>query len=639
MLAPLPRVKFIWGASRVIQGRWYLGLFGFYDRVEGVRDDGLAISVRGLLAWGAVLAVAAYVALASALFFVWRRSPYNRLGYTDALFYPARRASIAEQKGRAFIAEGMDLWQAKKYREAANLLRQGLARVPHDLPARTTLAQYHLLAGNQPQALRVLQDGLGDEYPGRTYVQTLCEVADQGENFDVEAEACARYRGKLPAAVADVEERWLEAREFAALLAAGRASDALAAAEAAGDGDVAREQRVVALLALGRIGDAVAFLAAWHAQPDASRSVIARLQVRAFREAKRFSEMDAAIEEFRQLAPADPAPLVYAVVQQAMAGRAEAARAALDDYLFRFGGTASNLLLVAEPLAEIGDRALLERCAAAAKERGYPAERYQVLWVQTCVQRGEWADAARELAQMPRASARSANAGATWREWAERLVGAASTSQEAAQLALVELLRSRPWSIPVFRRSILALRQAGRTETARDVAGIAAAAFPASAWLKTEAAEIAAELRTRAAPSEAGNAPDRSPKSEAEFFAGLDAALRAAQWTEADNFIRELRRIDPPPAWRERREPDLRFAQMRIAAARGSRNELLAAARVFLSGDPARANQALTLAQEIYRGDRETAIALVDEVLRTSPHFAAAEKLLDEWQPASAPAK
>jgi hypothetical protein len=52
MFNPEKRIKFIWGASKVIRGRWYVGLVGLYDRHKGVRENGIAISVRGLLAWG-----------------------------------------------------------------------------------------------------------------------------------------------------------------------------------------------------------------------------------------------------------------------------------------------------------------------------------------------------------------------------------------------------------------------------------------------------------------------------------------------------------------------------------------------------------------------------------------------------------
>ncbi len=70
-MRPIPRIKFIWGAGRVIRGRWYLGLFGFYDRVEGEPDSGLAISLRGVLAWGAACGALAYVGAATALHSVW----------------------------------------------------------------------------------------------------------------------------------------------------------------------------------------------------------------------------------------------------------------------------------------------------------------------------------------------------------------------------------------------------------------------------------------------------------------------------------------------------------------------------------------------------------------------------------------
>ncbi|MEY4939017.1 MAG: hypothetical protein RIQ93_752, partial [Verrucomicrobiota bacterium] len=139
------RLKFVWGGSRVVPGRWYWGLFGFYSRVEGKREDCLAISGRGLLQWSSVLAVAAYLTGVTALYYLWERNPYNVLSYTDALFYPFRRDAIQAKKGQGFIAQGTDLWRQKKYHESASLLRQGLARFPQDFRARITLAKYYLL--------------------------------------------------------------------------------------------------------------------------------------------------------------------------------------------------------------------------------------------------------------------------------------------------------------------------------------------------------------------------------------------------------------------------------------------------------------------------------------------------------------
>ena len=122
------RIKFIWRASQVVNARWHLGWFGFYEHHKGFRDSGIVVSVRGTLAWAAAGAALAWVAGATAVHSIWQRNPYSQLTYTDALFYPLRRAQISEKQGQALIARGTDLWLGKKYLDAAALLRQGLAR-------------------------------------------------------------------------------------------------------------------------------------------------------------------------------------------------------------------------------------------------------------------------------------------------------------------------------------------------------------------------------------------------------------------------------------------------------------------------------------------------------------------------------
>ena len=90
------RIKLVWGAANVIRGRWYFGLFGLYDRLEGEREGGLAISLRGVTLWALGLLAAAYVAGTAALFSFWQRNPYCLLTYGDAFFYPVRRGVVAE---------------------------------------------------------------------------------------------------------------------------------------------------------------------------------------------------------------------------------------------------------------------------------------------------------------------------------------------------------------------------------------------------------------------------------------------------------------------------------------------------------------------------------------------------------------
>ncbi len=417
-----PRVRIIWGSGRVIPGRWYLGLFGIVERAPGYPDDGLAVSVRGLLAWGSGLALAVYLAGAGVLFYVWNRNPYNTLTYGDAVLYPARRAQISTKIGRSFNAQGLDAWNAKNYQEAAALLRQGLARDPHDFRARLNLAQFYAMQNRRALAIDTLQEGLTDTYPGRPYIKALFDLAELSEDYSRVIELCGRYRSGLSTAADEAERRWLGARQFAALLSTERMAEAAAFAEREGDGLVALEQRALALLELKRVDDAIRFLATMREKPGADLALIARLQVRAFREAKRFPEMDIALAEVRRAAPAAPAPLVYAAVQLAMAGRDEAARAALEDYMFRFGATLANLQLVAEPLAEIGHTALLERCARAGIERGYARLPFELLLAQTHIQTGQWTAAARILRDMAVPTGPQARAGAAWQEWMRRLV-------------------------------------------------------------------------------------------------------------------------------------------------------------------------------------------------------------------------
>ena len=123
------------------------------------------------------------------------------------------------------------------------------------------LAQCHVMANQRSTALRVLQEGLTDEYPGRPYLEMLFNAAEQGEDCDSVVRMCERYgpRSRTDGSVRD--RPWLSARQFAALGAAGRWAEALAMAMREETGDAAGEHRVLALLALGRPTDAVAFLA------------------------------------------------------------------------------------------------------------------------------------------------------------------------------------------------------------------------------------------------------------------------------------------------------------------------------------------------------------------------------------------
>lgn len=632
-----PRFRFVWGGAKEQPGRWYLGLVGLFERPEG-RRRGIAVSGFGLLGWSAGLVVAAYFAGATLLYTLWSRNSYNLLSYSDALLYPLRRQVIFEKKGQQFIAQGSDLWREQKVHAAAALLRLGLERYPRDLKARMMLAEYYVRMNRRPLAVTVLQDGLGNDYPGRAYVQTLFNIAEQGEDYGMVLALGERFRAALPGEKWARERRWLQTKQFAALLGAGRGEEALALANQDAEwSDLAGEERVMALLALHRNEEAVKMLEQWRTRPGADLKLVIRLQVRAFREAKRLDDMERAIEELRQLTPTLPAPVVYGVVQRAMAGQVDAARRALDQYLARFGRSPADLQLVGDPLLEIGQLELVERVAQAAAERGYPPGPFQILLVQGNLLRGRWTNAAKILQEMkvPQGTTRDAIAGQVWQTWMKLIVDAALVPTDTAQVALVEFLRSRPWPMKVYRVTIDALHLAARLETERDAVNLALIAFPASAWLLQRKEEVAQAIAARPAPVAATSPVAEKPHwTETAFFDRLDELLRAAKWDDADDLIADLRRLQPPPPWVARRDDRLRLAQVRIGHGHGSTTEMLAAARVYLNGDAERSRQVLDLAREFHGNDKPAGLALAQEVQRKTPNYPPVVRLLAEWVPA-----
>lgn len=631
------RIKFVWGASGTIRARWRLGLFGFYERRPGMPDSGLAVSVRGLLVAASLLAVAAYISGAALLYWIWQRNGFSELGYGDALLYPVRREEVSAAKGRTFLARGKELFSAGKYLDAATMLRYGLARHPRDLVARQQLAQFYMMANQRPLALKVLREGLGPEYPGRTYLELMFELAAQGEDFGLIVTTCEGYAGALKAAESGRDYRWLAGRTFGALLAGGRIEDALAFAGELGDGAQAREFRVLALLAQHRAADALGKLDEWQPVAAPEIQTVLRLRVRALGEAGRIDEMEQAVAQLHAMAPAEPNALAYGVVQLALASRDDVAQRAFENYLFRFGGSPANLALLADPLAEIGNLPLLRRCLDAAKERGYPTDRLQMHIVQTLLQKGEWAAAAAMLEGIEPARDHSSGMTQAWREWVRRVLGAALDAGESAQLPLVELLRSRPWPLRVFRQSIEVMLRAERFETTRDLAMAGMRAFPESEWLKETADTVRQRIEARQVASSAAETPSRS-LDERVFFQDLQQRIDGRRWEDAASLIREVRAARPVPEWLDRHDAELWLVQMRIAQGRRDRSALIIAARMYLLGGSNRANPMLELGKEFHEaGDTPSAVLLATEILRRFPDYPLAKRQLAAWMPEPEP--
>ncbi len=626
----LPRIKLIWGGAKQVPGHWRLGLWGVFERQIGARPR-VAVSVRGVVAWLLGLALAGYLAGATALYFWFERNPYNLVRWSDTLLLPLRWDEVRVLRGRMIIAEGMEDLRAKRWGEAHMKLRVGVARAPGELRARLALAEFYSAANQRANAIELLAEGLKHGYPGRQYLTTLFAQAAQSEDFETIVTA-----GEQVAPPDEAERSWLLSQRGSALIAAKRPDEALALADGPGGehSGALREIRVLALVELGRADEAVAYLAAWREAVPANAAQVLRLQVRALREAGRVEEMEAALEELRLMTPTDPRTYVYGVVQRFLAGRPAEAEVALEEYFRRFAGTAQNLALAATALAEAKASPLVARCVAEAKAHGFPAKTFQLTLAQSQLEAGEWAAATATLAEFKSMVDAGNPVEVFAADWMTRLAAVASRGEGGAESALMGLMQQRTLPLRMYRQTAEVLLRADRPGAAKSAVELGRRAYPVSRTLALLGEQ--AEGALQAAAGEKAPQPEVAAVSgEQEFFAEL-AGLQAAQkWDDAARAIRRMRVAKP--AWFGRREADLLDAQMRVAIQTLDTPELLGAAKFYLNGDRERAERVLALARELGEAGRKVdGERLIVEVLRKHADFPPALRLRKEWEAAEA---
>ncbi len=636
-----PHIRVIWGTSGSIKGSWHGGLIGFYAQA-GSKHRGLALSMRGLLLWGLGLGLAGYLAGAAALLVWLDRKPHNSITYTDLvenLFLPARWPRLEAKRGQDMIEEGLADLDEKKWRAAKTMLEVGLARYPQSTKGRLKLAGLLvLISSDRHQVEELLRQGLSQGYPGHEYLSYLFSFAAQGENYDFWLQACDTVLAQLAGQKTLAAERqWVVRQKLSALLAAERNDQALQLAEAEGEtqSDVMREFKVLALLKEGKPAEAVDFLAGWRARillPEGLAQV-RRLQARAFREAGRPDDMNRVLDELRDANPRAPQPPVYAIVQRLLAGRREEAEKNFALYLTLFGSKPANLMLLAEPLAEIGEEAMLQRLITESHQQGQPVLGLQRALTAAQVKMAHWQDATTTLAQMGPAIPKSDPAAVFWLNWMSTLIAAASNPAADAQLALVELNHHRRLPLRLYHDELDALRQAGRLATEMEILNYARLAYPDSAILRERAVPLAKEL---AAAAPAG--PDPKPAAvtvlnEKEFFNQLTVALGAGDHTGVLAQIREIR--SNRPGWLAAHDDELRRAEILAHAGLHDMLALTAAASLWLNGSTDRARAGMELATKLHGTDTTAeAVQLLELVVRKTPGFAPADRLLTEWRPA-----
>ncbi|MBM3855198.1 MAG: hypothetical protein FJ399_18925, partial [Verrucomicrobia bacterium] len=168
--------------------------------------------------------------------------------------------------------------------------------------------------------------------------------------------------------------------------------------------------------------------------------------------------------------------------------------------------------------------------------------------MQAHLARGDGEAAGKVFAALPEPTGPGAAQEKVVREWLGRLIEAMRHPAEAPQLALVEFLRGRLWTMRMLRESIVAVRRAGRLETARDAIDVALRAYPAHKWLQAQAGEVQQELAARAPAAPVAAAAASAPGGPEEMFMRrLDHLVRAKEWNELAKHIAQAEEAAPAP--------------------------------------------------------------------------------------------
>lgn len=652
----LKKIRFVWGKPSFSEGRWYLALFhlqptpdpqrpvppgGVPAYWKGYLHHNLTVSARGLVLWGGAASVVCYFVGAA---LIWQRltsgKSYNVISYADVAL-PSRWAELERLRGEGLAARGRERLRVGSFSEGFGLLRLAMDKNPGDFETRRQVAQVYVSLRLRHQARQILKTGLGYGYPGREYLRVLFSLAREGDQPDLWVDHCeeaGRVLAAVPVAERPVgDERWIEQETIAALIAAGRRSDALAFAvkHLPVNDSARRELGLVDLLESGKPGEAIMAARAWASEEPAAPEPL-RLLVRGTRELGDFGAMDEGIARLRALNPTKPEALLYAVAQLQLAKRTDAASAALDEVIFRHGASVDLYKLLAPILAETGFVGGLARLERELGERGFSPT--PLLWVrlQGHVRAHEWGEALASAEALRTTKRINLTEGQTaYLDTITRLANACLDSGGGAQAALVAIIADRPGTLRLYEVVLEALLAADRIESARQVLTLAEGPFPDARGLAKLRTRISAAAAARVVPArETPTAANNFQTFEA-FRVAFDRLVAARDDGAALALLSATRRAQP--GWLSAEAARLEALELPLRARGNDPLVLQLLVRAALGRDLRAPDELLRLAQALRaEGHTVNAALTVKEIIRHNPGASAALKQLSDWEPTAA---
>lgn len=610
--------------------------------------------VRGVLLWMLGLSAAGYLALAGAWFWVLAQRPINYVTLADCILAPLRWEKITHKRGEGLVDEGLAALSKQKWTDARWLLEAGLARAPHYWKGRRSLGLFYFAAGHSDRGAKTLLAGFETYYPGRDALDLVMQLALRAEDYATALSALEKSLTLTGPAV-DRDREWIIDQKARVLLLAGEPEACLAWLGTQPElNGLRHETKVVALIQTGDLPAAREALAAWG-EGSGTLGGVRRLTVRLEREAGDLAAMRTALAEMRSHSPQSATPWIYSIIQEQMAGQPEAAAAALDAFLMRFGSRRSDVVAAAEPLWQIQAWDLFDRLVKFAEESAIVDSSLLKLQVAAALERGQAAPA-KQIFDRYREAQRGtpANAELAWYRVADAWVDLVMEGSAAARERLAVMLRQSRVRLEEGRRMAKALEANADLKSALQVWQTLTHLYPAHDPARQETARIRAVLGELEEPrlielpavqdgdeldleAYLATTVDQLPRefvvalqSSRRFMSLAEKLIEQQSWSELDQLMRELRRARP--LWVKAHEKALTNIEIELNLGQRNWPRLLTNVQLQLDGTLPTALEFIKLVRRLEaQGERPTAERVLVEIEKRHLDFPPARRLRADW--------
>lgn len=539
---------------------WFLWSVGLRIHLRAQPLWEFVVYWKRLAAISLLLAVASYLALVTAVHYRWKQLPENRVSWSAIASAPWRWEELRVLRGDTAIGHALKQLQERKYSEAMFNLRAGVARSPANLDGRLALVELLLAAGENAEALRLLEAGLKVTPDSERIIRAML-------SFYVNSRAWTRLEaltdelmapGRVPPLTPALRQRLVNHRA-GMLIETNRPQDALFVVRAnppAADNPEARDtlrQEIAALVRLGRMDEARARYEAQGGIEAARRGTpLVELSI-----ARLLQDAPAVETALRQLKVSDPMgveSLLIAYQTWHELGR-ETLRDEVEREYVRFHGTSEvRLQHLAKLLVELNQAGALERLRLFAMSKRFNQFAFDVGRTEIHLQRGDWAEAVKSLSSWEGLIDSLPEPQRRFPEFVRRLartLASTNTGEASALVAHAEAVRGflTPGN---YLKAIAMLDQAGRQETALELARVGLRRqMHADALVREEArlAAIVAEQKQAVASQKAPVRPAASEEAPefAAILSAIDEAITRKTYDAAIAQIRAWRAATPAP--------------------------------------------------------------------------------------------